>query len=859
MNIMNKLTLRQLKLNKRRTLVTIIGVIISVAMVMAVATLTVSFMDLMRRQTISRGGEWHVLYKNINKDQLKAVRHDKLTKALAITRDRGYAYLDGGQNEYKPYLFIKEYDAQGFKQLPVELSEGRLPEADYEVVISEHISTNGMVEYKIGDVLYLDIGDRVFEDWTDGLGQQNPFQRGEEEDEFLEIKEKKRYNIVGIIKRPDWEPTSAPGYTIISYMDESLVGSEDYFNASVIFNKVNRSIYKNVEKFAGKNNIDTFSFNNELLRYYGIMMDDNMHQVLYSLSAIIILIIMAGSISLIYNAFAISVSERSRYLGMLAGAGATKKQKRNGVLFEGAVIGLVSIPVGIISGMLGMYITFAYANSLIQGAFGLTENLRLVVTPLSLLTTCLVSMATILISAYIPAKRASRISAVDAMRQTVDVKLTQKTVKTSKLVRFTFGVEADIALKNLKRNKKRYRATVFALIISIILFLTVSFFTESIRKAAQIARAETNYDISVYGNYDAPQMDGNTIKSVVSLPGVTEYSQVSESHSYAWIDQESLSDYLKPDYGLFKDGKFLIGIHFHALDEKSLVEYAKEVGVDYEILKDSSDLPAILIDTSNFFDEDSRKYVETKVAKIKAGQKIKLIDYDWEDDTETDLNNIKIVGLTARSPKIVHPGDIGSWNVVISEKTMEKLSEGDSPLRFSSNLHLISEDPIKTQEEIENMKIEDVFIQNDYRYRQSEEQTLLLLSIFIYGFIILITAVSIANIFNTISTSVLLRKREFAMLKSVGMTPKSFNRMVNYESIFYGMKSLFYGLPISVAIMYLIYNVMADAFVYNFTLPWKDILIVIIAIFVVVSSTMLYSGGKIKRENIMDGLRQESV
>ncbi|HZJ58491.1 MAG TPA: FtsX-like permease family protein [Clostridia bacterium] len=864
MNIINKLTFRQLKLNKRRTLVTIIGVIISVAMVMAVATLTVSFIDLLRRQTIIQGGEWHVLYKGINADQLGAIKGDRLTKDVAITRDRGYAVLKGSKNDYKPYLFIKEYDSQGFKQLPVELAEGRLPEANDEVVISEHIATNGKVEYEIGDVLELDIGNRLIEGETGEsyeLGQNNPFQKihGDEKRESLRIKESRSYKIVGVIKRPTWEPISAPGYTIISYLDESLMGPSDLFNASVVFNKVNQSVYGHVEGFAGANDIgpESVTFNNELLRYSGAISDDNTRKTLYSLSAIIMIIIMVGSISLIYNAFAISVSERSRYLGMLSGIGATRKQKRNGVLFEGLVIGLVSIPTGIICGIAGMYVTFTFINTLIQGVFGIAERLRVIVTPLSILVASLVSAITILISAYIPAKRASKVSAIDAIRQSMDVRLTRKAVKTSRTVRALFGIEAEIGLKNLKRNKRRYRATVFSLIVSIILFLTVSFFTNDLRKAVRMTQARINYDIYMNANVD---IDDGSIESIKSLPDIYEYSRVRKLYTYSWIEEEFVPEGLRDGGTEFRDGRYLYGIEVQALDDDSLSRFAKIAGADYEKLIDPNDLSAIVIDTITYPDEGMGKFVETKAIKARVGHKLDFINIDWEREVETDINSVKIIALTGESPMGVDPSPLGVINIVISERLMDSfVGSGENDPGFWDNLYLRSNNPIKTQEEIEKIQAVGLYIHNVYKQRQEEEQLILLMSVFIYGFITLITAISIANIFNTISTSIVLRKREFAMLKSVGMTPKSFNRMINYESIFYGIKSLLYGLPISVAVMFLIHCSMEDSFEFGFSLPWRDVVIVIVAIFVIVGSTMLYSGGKIKKENIMDGLKQEII
>ena len=164
-----------------------------------------------------------------------------------------------------------------------------------------------------------------------------------------------------------------------------------------------------------------------------------------------------------------------------------------------------------------------------------------------------------------------------------------------------------------------------------------------------------------------------------------------------------------------------------------------------------------------------------------------------------------------------------------------------------------------TQEAIEEITDSNVDVYNVFQRRQQAEQVILLMSVFTYGFIALISLISIANIFNTISTSISLRKREFAMLRSVGMTPKGFNKMIHYESIFYGVNALLYGLPISVLVMFGIHWSVGNTFEYGFTLPWKSILFVIVMIFVIVSSAMLYSLSKIKKENIIDGLKQENI
>ncbi|MFE8700478.1 FtsX-like permease family protein [Cytobacillus sp. FJAT-54145] len=864
MNIVNKLTIRHLKQNKRRTLVTIIGVIISVSMIMAVSTLGISFLDLLKRQTVATEGEWHVLYQNINKEQLEVIQSDSDTEALVISRDKGFANLEGGQNENKPYLFIKEYNTEGFKRFPIELSKGRLPKAENEILLSEDIATIGKVNYEVGDTITLNVGHRSLKTSQGTVVELSPYDPLERDNgkviEKLEAIEASNFKVVGFMKRPTWEPAWSPGYTVISYIDEKIIGANDYINASVVLKEIDRSLYDHAENLASAANIDSLFFNNGLLRYYGITNNDGLRSLLFSLSAVIMGVIIIGSVALIYNAFAISVAERSRHLGMLSSVGATKRQKRNSVFFEGAIIGLISIPIGIVCGLAGIGITFYFINSIIQGALGMTEKLTVSVTPLSLVVACAVSILTIFISTYLPARKASKITAIDAIRQTTEIKLTGKAVKTSKVVRKLFGIEAEIGLKNLKRNKRRYRVTVFSLVISIVLFLAVSFFTANLKKSLELSQDGVNFDIQVTFHED---IDHQLINKISSINDVSETVFSKELTLVSWIEESSIADQLKENtennHSFLEDGKYPYNIRLHGLDEESLKAYAKEVGADSKQLLDPNQSAAIVIDTIPFEDLETEKYVETKVIHTEVGKSLELSYTDYETDEEKHVDKLEIAALTDKFPMGVMPMGLGALDVIVLDSVLEQYVKENTILSAQSFLYLKSADPMGTQREIEEMKQSNVSLYNVYQVRQQEEQMILLMSVFTYGFIVLITLISIANIFNTISTSISLRKREFAMLKSVGMTSKGFNKMMNYESIFYGLKSLLYGLPVSVLVMYLIHRSLMNSFNYGFSLPWLSILYVIVAVFIIVGSSMLYSISKVKKENIIDALKQESI
>jgi putative ABC transport system permease protein len=468
-------------------------------------------------------------------------------------------------------------------------------------------------------------------------------------------------------------------------------------------------------------------------------------------------------------------------------------------------------------------------------------------------------MLTIFISTFVPAVKASKISAIDAIRQTADVKLTGKVVKTSKIIRGLFGIEAEIGLKNLKRNKRRYRATIFSLVISIVLFLSVSYFTASLKKSLALSQSGLDFDMQVFIEDERDDL----IKSISSLEDVTEYNVIKELNATSMISESAIASELKEMVEAgetsLENGRFPYYIRLLELSEEGLKSYAKVVGTDVEKLNNPGHIAGIIVDTITYEDMNAGKFVETKAIHTKIGEKINLHYEDWEIGEKTKLEDLEVAATTDEYPMGVQSDGVGRLDIIISEQVMKKLTDQIHSPEIATSIYLKSSDPMKTQQEIEEKKENGVSVYNVFQQRQQEEQMIMLMSVFTYGFIVLITAISIANIFNTISTSIALRKREFAMLKSVGMTPKGFNKMINYESIFYGVNSLLFGIPISIIVMYLIYKGTMNSFTYAFSLPWLSILYCLIAVFVIVISAMLYSSSKVKKENIIDGLKQESI
>lgn len=872
MNIVNTLTMRHMKLNKRRTIVTIIGVALSVCMITAVASFTASFLNLMQRITIEDAGYWHICYSDltdIETRQITEVLQQKNLASVSMGKDLGYSLLEGSKNKRKPYLFIKAFDSEGFDAFGIQLVEGRLPENGNEAVISDHIAENSGVTYHIGDILTLDIGKRVVtEDQSFDPDQTYSYiEPGEDQKGETFVPEyTKEFVITGIVKRPGFEPYWAPGYTVVTRLDSETMAVGGNTEVFAAFKRVPGNIFGKAEEIAREAGVypEKASYNTELLRYHLLTMDDRFLQTFYTLAGFVIILIMVGSISLIYNAFAISTAERSRHLGMFASVGATKKQKRNSVFFEGFAIGIIAIPLGLFFGTVGIGVTLILVQPLIGSMISETQKFTLVVSLPAMAAAVFLSMVTIFVSVWVPAKRASKISPIDAIRQTQDIKLTSKSIKTTKITQAVFGFEAELALKNLKRNNKRYKATIISLVLSIVLFLSVSSLSMMTGQSADMATNDELFDIHLMVTSSATEEEiRDFYNAVAKLKGVDQSVIQRDLYTILKADDRLLTQAVKDAAGPAsdEDGTFL-DVNIISLDDASLNEYAKTIGADTNSLKDTENPKAVLVNAVDI--RTTGKYIRSEYINVKKGDSLSVVDY-MPDNIEliTDFELISITDKTPFGSTVArYPSAI---KLYVSEAVMEKiLQQYPKGYRNPYRVMLIkSSDPAGLSEAIyEYQKQTEINNINLYDTNASQKESKRLLTfvyVFFYGFIALITAICIANIFNTVSTGIQLRKKEYGMLQSIGMTPKGFYKMINFESIFYGIKALLYGLPLSFLMMGVLYRILGNAFEFRFIIPWGSVLAAVIAVFAIVGATMFYSGSKIRHENIIDMLKDENV
>ena len=856
MDILKKFTKKNLKLNKKRTIVTIIGIMLSTALICAVAGMVSSTQKTLANAMRADHGNYHMRFENVPTEELKFIEENVNVESYFLTKNVGYAKLDGSINPGKPYLFLMEFDRNALQNSSFKIVEGRLPENENEVVISQHIIDNGGVELKVGDTLSLDVGTRRLVEDGYILNQNNPYLADEENneenlEEEITDTQHKTYTIVGIMKRPSYEleDYQAPGYTIITYSDN--INNTDVANISVLFNNVGdyeettEQIVNTVKEDTGVD-ISTVA-NVNVIRFDGGLSENTMN-VLYGIAGVIIVIIVVSSVFVIRNSFAISVAEKTKQYGMLASVGATKKQIRKTVLLEGTYIGAIAIPLGILCGIIAIVVLLWIVNYLIGDMMGgvvFIYNVPL----LPILLSIVISAITIYLSCIIPAIRASRISPIEAIRGNEDIKIKAKKIKTSKLTKKIFGIGGVIASKNLKRNKKKYRTTVISLVVSIAIFISLSSFLDYGKRAVGLYYTDMKYNVDVYNG------DIELYNEIAQLNNIDDYSYSFTTSAIIDIEKYG-SEYGKEISNINRtyyeeaerETEYQDTIAVIMFNNNYFKKFIKELGLNENDYKNI----AILEDDEFEYNEDGTSVLRNYY-NIKEGETITInLNGEERQVTIAQRSDQRPMGFEGSYAT-------GGW-IFVSEDFME---DKDNEI-ISTGMYINSSDASQLERDINNIiadndSYKNVHITNLAEFADQERRILLLVSIFLYGFITVITLIGVTNIFNTITTNMILRSKEFANLKSIGMTTKEFNKMIRLESLLYGLKSLLIGIPIGLLGSFCIYQAFKNSVDFGYMIPWVSILISIIFVFIIVGATMKYSLSKINKQNIIETIRQDNI
>ena len=886
MQILNRLTIRNLKLNKRRTIVTIIGIILATALLTAVATMAVSLKESVTLRSKKVDGDFHLLLYDMTDKQKESVINNRQVESYYETHEVGYGVLDGCVNDSKPYVYIEALDSDTFEKAEINVTSGRLPEDDSEIVISSHIKTNGGVKYNLGDKITFDIGDRTYNGKK--LYQNDTYR----EDEQLEAKQTKTYKVVGICDRLPYgeEPRTAPGYSVITLAnkaDTSLNKSDIYlrFNKKALkdrydltadilgvdktlFNKLNSGKLEDKEIQTLKSQLDkthSYYINNSLIKYEAFY--DSSVAFVYNMAAVVMVIIIITSAVCISNSFAISINQKTKQYGMLASIGATPRQIRKNVFFEAAFMGVIGIVAGIGGGLSASYILVVLSNKMLIDTF----EMSIVYAPslLGVLLSIVLAIVTIVLSALVPAIRASRMSPIMAINHSEDIKIKSKSLKTPKLIGKVWGEGGVLAYKNMKRNKRKYRVITISIALSVSTFIALygfmSLLTESVNRYAN-----DKIDLRVYmSSYKSMSVDeankkvSNIVNRINNETNITDFTFARGFYASLKDEPKYSSDYKevnKYEAGLAENNGYYISII--SLGNEEYGKYIKKLGIS----KETAQSGGILVDNTyqyinngndiKYFNiYDGYKAGDVLTYRIDTSNSSKSLDNSKSSD-DTTLYDIRIVALSNERPFGYDNAYTSYGYLIVSDDYMNRI---DTKNTDSTLLNINCDDPDKAQDILVNeFNIGQNYIFNAAQERRNDEKLILTMKIFLYGFIAIVSLIGITNIFNTVTTGMELRGKEFAMLQSIGMTKREFDKMIRMESVFYGSKALIIGVVSGTVLSYIIYMAAGESQL-RYTLPLPAIIIAVVVVIILLLGIMKYSIAQIRKQNIIETIRNENI
>ena len=863
MNIISKLTIRHLLENKKRTIVTILGIMASTALITAILVGIFSFFRFFGTINRLTDGDVHAVYDKLAWEDITALKNDSRIKyAGAVRTDptiTGVRMLTDKEMRFRVgNIFTGSADI--YRQLVVSEYEGKLPETSNEVAVEEAFLKDNGLDLHVGDSITFELGNR-YEIEPDGtLVYYDGSYRSEEQFQVLSTE---TCTITAILhgNRPTGD------FDILRGMDFGTpVGADDegnpYLDCRITLKKADSTSAVQIRQIAEDHGLHIGDLNTEfLISVFATKGMGGSYIQLFTLMGIALLIVVATSVVLIYNAFGMSLTEKIKYLGMLASVGATKAQKRSSIYFEGLVLGAIGIPLGILAGIAGAAVTLdvlgrkMLESDMIGGAEGLRGSVPVIVNPYVVLAIVIISAITIFISALVPATKASKTMPLDALRQTNVFKMKARKLKVNPLVRKIFGYEGELAYKNIKRNGFKGTVIVFSMAISIIMFLTIDFFDNTFMKLNQY---EIDLPCNIYVSCALDEKD-RLKEELEALPEV-EKAVSADYVTFLFKDHDNKSDFvpannsfLNKDY-LTKDYKSLFdsldGVMVVLVDDADFDKLLEENGLSADEYH-GKELKGVILDS----------YLHTENAKPLFNESIigQKIFYDDPDNNPPAVE----VGGIVKYKKDSYVCNLVPKNTVdvyvpvsmYYEKAQEHIDR--EALSYTFGVFTTG------NEEGLVSKIRDITYYGGYsncvvqdlsQAIKAMDTVSLMLNTAMYGFTILLTLIAIANIVNTISTAVHMRRQEFAMFRSVGMEERGIKKMLLLETILYGLRALIIGMPISILLSFLMFNTI-ETKVFAFELNYSMYMMMIFAVFIIIGLSMLLSASRIRNDSIIEALK----
>ena len=909
------LSRRFLKKQWRRTLFTCIGIALATALFTGVALIGFSMQDMIQKEFIERNGAWEYGISGVSPEEASNLAaHNRVRESQVIPYSRYYAMSSDEEGNPNPWMLmdLSSSDVDLTRQF-VSLT-GRLPEDENEIVLEQFGTVrdaNNESVIAIGSTLSLPIVER-------GSG---------------EVVGSRTWTVVGIsfhfIDHVDTLMTRA--YTVIPPNEQD--GAFVYVNmrnGSVhvggFLGAVNDAVsdfpYASEEDF-NKHRLGEVEYeegysvymHTNLLLSKGVSWDNEMTRTLILFLSVLILMIMSVVIIVIRNALSMSVHEKVEVFGLLRIVGGSPAQLRQTVLADALQMALLSIPVGVAGGVAAIHVV---ASVVRRVDLAMVRYLQPVVSPIPILIGAVLALVSVVFSALGPMRRAGRMSAMEAVRQSDTYRVSnraERVARKGKVTGFLLGASGRLAMKNIRRDRRRFRTTAASVGASALLFVVVFGLTSMMEASIDTLYSEkTDFSIStLHSVIDGEDPDYATEKKwfqdlsaeISAIPDLKNTVLFREMVTgYLCFSTPDFSDeyLLDRDMDPSSSTNHLSNHHMLGIGKEALPQLGiSDVDAVWEALERGE---AILfqIDSRREFGGDSL-YVRIPFTRYTTGDDFPLhMDpVDWGDMGEAFANDqtasflsLKDLGFSD-SIRIVREITDAPWFfqlyqdsvlLIMSDNYLTARLEGtgieametfypyynlsidatdgkESEVEhklFSQYIHedTANEDAIYQDGSFQNR---DLRMRNNYRYMVDQRNSILVIKLFLYGFVTVITLISLTNILNIIYTGILLRKREFGMLQAIGMTRGQISRMLLLECSLYGATGALWGVLIGgglfAFLMYQISNI-TQGFVLNF-FPWSMMLITFFAAILISLAAGFFPIRSVVRGRVLDMIRTIKV
>lgn len=847
MNILARVSKRNIEYNKQWSIMTILGLILSTAMITAVIVMCFSFYQMMMDDSIKNNGTNQFRINAISAEGYNALLKDEALAVIDTDEITRYTEFARQDNDVESTFIVSIKNLRD--DYAYQLKRGTLPANDHELVVSpyylETLSSMAGQAVDVGTTLPIRVAKSAV-----SVGQN---ENGSQE-VALENPEVEAYTIVGVLKDIDYSQYPRLG----DYVPEGLLtfqGSVINYNVTFNYKTIQQSILADARNYAETYGTayTTLNINESYLNWFGVTSSNYRSTMITSIASaggIVLVLILAAGISLINNAFSMAAAQRSRQLGMLGSVGATRSQKRTILYSEGLFLSVVGITLGIGAGYLGMAVTFKILADQypVFASFGLKPLLPWQ----GIVLTALFALVMVFLSLYRPARRASKVSPVESIRESKEYHVSAKKLRVQPWIRQVFKVEGEIASKYMKRNKRSYRPTIISLTISIILFLAGMNLAGMMTETIELNQSD-GVDITLYYNEDSGEKMDDLKEAVQSSGYFSSVVVAGNGYGNVHIDSAYVSSEFK--------------------------QYATQSGADFggslRIVSDSafSELSKDKLDPASgtvlVYDQSFRivdgKGISSRITELKEGDLIQLYatgnsgTVNYKDYTASLIYQ-KISGLTQPV------GEYPSLTIIMSEQQYKQYMEEMSTnvyMGISVNVSLVLKDKALNEEAQKYLQGNELTKGYTRLYDAVENnaksmQMIGVITVFVSGFIGLISLICLVNIINTMSNAIRSRRKEFAILRSVGMDSKGINRMLYYEAFLYGIKTIVVSIPISLALNWFIHSKMNEGITVAYGISWIHYVGVILLVMGIVLCVMLYISRSIKKENIIETIKNES-